>query len=180
MPAPAPAAQPARASRARRRGGVGWGLVAAGTVLAVAAVALAYVWAGRDTPQAAPAEPTTQSSQPTETPSATTTPVVSAEETREQMDAFITSYIATVTSDPRAAFKQLTPAFQEASGGYEGYIGWWGKVRSAELLDITSQPSDRTVGYTVRYEMETGAEMTEQVRLQLQREGDSYLIAGEG
>ena len=38
--------------------------------------------------------------------------------------------------------------------------------RRSQLLDITSQPSDRTVGYTVRYEMETGAEMTEQQKVQ--------------
>ena len=73
----------------------------------------------------------------------------------------------------------LTPAFQDASDGYEGYIGWWGKVRSAELVDVTSTPSDGTVGYTVRYEMTSGQENTERVRLQLQRDGDSFLIAGE-
>ncbi|HSU01158.1 MAG TPA: protein kinase [Nocardioides sp.] len=165
----------------RRRGGVGWALAAAGVVLAVAAVALAYVWAGRDTPEAAP-DRSTESSQPSASPSeeATTKPAASAEETRAQMDAFITDYIATVTTDPEAAFEQLTPAFQEASDGYEGYIGWWGKVRSAELVQVTSVPADGTVSYTVRYEMKTGAESTQQVRLQLQREGDSYLIAGEG
>ena len=96
------------------------------------------------------------------------------------MDAFITSYIATVTSDPRAAFDQLTPEFQEASGGYEGYMRWWGKVRSAELADVSSDPSDLTVGYTVDYVMKTGKKITQSVRLQLQRLDDQYLIAGEG
>ena len=56
------------------------------------------------------------------------------------MDAFITSYLATVTSDPRAAFEQLTPEFQAASGGFEGYIGWWGKVRSADAGGGREQP----------------------------------------
>ena len=96
------------------------------------------------------------------------------------MDSFITSYIATVTSDPRAAFDQLTPEFQEASGGYEGYIGWWGQVRSAELAEVSSDPSDLTVGYTVNYVMKSGRRDTDRIRLQLQRLDDRYLIAGEG
>ena len=175
---PAPAPAPRRAPTPRsRRGGIGWGLIAAAAVLAVAAVVLAYVWAGRDTPEALPDDSPTTSQAPVET--GTTAPV-SAEDTRKEMDAFITSYIATVTTDPEAAFQQLTPEFQAASGDYEGYIGWWSKVRSAELLEVNSDPSDRTVGYTVKYVMKTGAVDTQQVRLQLQREGDGFLIAGEG
>ena len=175
--------RPARTPRAARRGGLAWGLIAAAAVLAVAAVVLAYVWAGRDTPEALPDE-TPESSQAAEEP-ATTPPAsapasASAEETREKMDAFITSYIATVISDPEAAFEQLTPGFQEASGGYEDYIGYWSTVRSAELLEVVSNPSDGTVGYTVRYVMQSGRENTDQVRLQLQEQGDTFLIANEG
>ena len=100
-------------------------------------------------------------------------------EIRQQMDEFVASYLATVTSDPRAAFDLLTPEFQEASGGYDGYIGWWSQVQSAELASVDSNPSDRTVAYTVNYQMKTGRTSTQRVRLQLQREGDDYLIAGE-
>ena len=75
---------------------------------------------------------------------------------------------------------QLTPEFQEASGGYEGYIGWWGQVRSAELAEVSSDPSDLTVGYTVNYVMKSGRRDTDRIRLQLQRLDDRYLIAGEG
>ena len=96
------------------------------------------------------------------------------------MDAFITSYIATVTTDPRAAFEQLTPEFQEESGGYEGYIGWWSRVRSASLSEIDSNPSDLTVGYTVDYVMKSGERSSHRVRLQLERLDDRLLIAGEG
>ena len=176
-PAPGLAPRPARVPRRTGRFGLGGGLLAAAAVVAVAVIVLAYLWAGRGTPEALPDDAGTETSQASEDP--TTTPPESAEETRRQMDAFITSYIATVTSDPEAAFEMLTPAFQDASDGYEGYIGWWGKVRSAELVDVTSTPSDGTVGYTVRYEMTSGQENTEQVRLQLQRDGDSFLIAGE-
>ncbi|SFB04372.1 Protein kinase domain-containing protein [Nocardioides alpinus] len=180
LPPVSPAPTPPSTPRPARRGSLSWGLVAAGAVLAVAAVVLAYVWAGRDTPEALPddttaAESSSQTPEPTET-----TPPLTAEDTREQMDAFITSYISTVTTDPRAAFDQLTPEFQDASGGYEGYIGWWSKVRSAELESVDSNPSDLTVGYTVDYVMKSGAENTDSIRLQLQRQDDQYLIAGEG
>lgn len=153
------------------------GLVVAGAVLAVAAVVAAYVLAGRDTPEALPDEDagTPQTSQGT-----TSSPPASAEETREQMDAFITSYLATVTSNPRAAFEQLTPEFQERSGGFEGYMGWWGRVRSASLAEVDSDPSDLTVGYTVDYVMRSGERSTQRVRLQLTQVDDRLLIAGEG
>jgi serine/threonine protein kinase len=168
-----PAARPGH-PHARR-----WSLIAAAAVLAVSAVAAAYVLAGRDTPEAAPDDTRTPRASAT-TSSSNSTPPLSAEDTREQMDAFITSYLATVTSDPEAAFQQLTPEFREASGGYEGYIGWWGKVRSATLEEVESNPSDLTVGYTVAYVMESGERDTQRVRLQLERLDDKLLIAGEG
>ncbi len=147
----------------------------------MAAIVAAYVLAGRGTPEASgddPSESSQTSSTDEPTDAATTEPT--AEEVRQQMDAFITSYLSTVTSDPRAAFDQLTPGFQETSGGYDGYISWWSKVQSAELASIDSNPSDSTVAYTVNYRMRAGGTTTSRVRLQLQRDGDDYLIAGEG
>ncbi|WP_299932745.1 serine/threonine-protein kinase [uncultured Nocardioides sp.] len=191
VPAPAPVreetgvlppVQPPATSSPARRHGARWGWLAAAAVLAVAAVAAAYVWAGRGTPEALPDDPqprSQQSSQPT-TPTESTSPPVTAEDTREQMDAFITSYLATVTSNPRAAFEQLTPEFQDASGGFEGYMGWWGKVESASLAEVASDPSDLTVGYTVNYVMKSGDRTTQRIRLQLERLDDRLLIAGEG
>jgi serine/threonine protein kinase len=166
--------------RPARRNGARWGWLAAAAALAVAAVVAAYVWAGRGTPEALPDE---QQSRPAESSGTTTgssAPPVTAADTRRQMDAFITSYLSTVTSDPRAAFEQLTPEFQDASGGFEGYMGWWGKVQSASLADVASDPSDLTVGYTVDYVMKSGARSTQRVRLQLERLDDELRIAGEG
>jgi hypothetical protein len=140
----------------------------------------AYVWAGRGTPEALPDEQQPRSAQPSETTASSSAPPVTAADTRRQMDAFITSYLSTVTSNPRAAFEQLTPEFQDASGGFEGYMGWWGKVQSASLADIASDPSDLTVGYTVDYVMKSGERSTQDVRLQLERLDDRLLIAGEG
>ena len=170
-PAPLP-----RAARPRRRH---WGWIAVAAVAAVAAVMAAYVLAGRGTPEAAP-DDSTESSQTSasETPDAGANEPTAAE-VRQQMDDFIASYLDTVTTDPEAAFEQLTPAFQAASGDYEGYIGWWSKVRSAELKSVESNPADQTVAYTVTYQMKSGAQSTQRIRLQLQRDGDDYLIANE-
>ncbi|HEX5917979.1 MAG TPA: serine/threonine-protein kinase [Nocardioides sp.] len=173
QPAPVP-------SPARRHGGARWAWLAAAAVLAVAAVVAAYVWAGRGTPEALPDEEQPRSPETSETAPASSSPTITAEDTRQQMDAFITSYLATVTSDPKAAFEQLTPEFQEASGGFEGYMGWWGRVESATLAEVASDPSDLTVGYTVDYVMKSGDRNTERIRLQLERFDDRLLIAGEG
>ena len=191
VPAPAPAptrevtgvlppAQAGPPAAPARRHGARWGWLAAVAVLAVAAVVAAYVWAGRGTPEALPDEQQPRSAETSETTTGSTAPPVTAEDTRAQMDAFITSYLATVTSDPRAAFDRLTPEFQQASGGYEGYMGWWGRVQSASLAEVASDPSDLTVGYTVNYVMRTGERNTQRVRLQLERFDDQLLIAGEG
>jgi hypothetical protein len=74
----------------------------------------------------------------------------------------------------------LTPRFQRQSGGYDGYLGWWGTVRSATPTAIESNPADLTVGYTVDYVMKSGRRETQQVRLQLAEQGDGFLVAGEG
>ena len=173
----APTPRAAKPARDRFR----WGWMAAAAALALAAIVTAYVLAGRGTPEAQPEAGSSASPEPSATsePEPSASPA-SAADTKEQMDAFISSYLATVTTDPRAAFEQLTPAFQEASNGYDGYMGWWGKVRSAELASVSSDPSDLTVGYTVDYVMKSGERTSQQVRLQLTQDGDQLLIAGEG
>ena len=72
------------------------------------------------------------------------------------MTYFITSYLSTVTSDPEATFAMLTPEFQEASNGFEGYSGFWGTVESATPSGITADPESLTVTYTVDYVMKDG------------------------
>ena len=175
LPTVRPAPVPPAARPHRRH----WGWIAVAAVAAVAAIVAAYVWAGRGTPEAASDDSSDSSQTSASTVSTDESPEPSAAEVKAQMDEFITSYLSTVTSDPRAAFDQLTPTFQEASGGYDGYIGWWSKVESAELANVTSNPSDSTVAYTVNYRMKTGRTSTQRVRLQLQRDGDGFLIAGE-
>ncbi|RYC14549.1 serine/threonine-protein kinase [Nocardioides zhouii] len=177
LPAVRPSPLPKAARPPRRH----WGWIAVAAVAAVAAIVAAYVLAGRGAPEASGEDPSESSqTSSTDEPTDATPAEPSPEEVRQQMDAFITSYLSTVTSDPRAAFDQLTPGFQEASDGYDGYIAWWSKVQSAELTSIDSNPSDSTVAYTVNYLMKTGRTTTSRVRLQLQADGDGFLIAGEG
>jgi hypothetical protein len=96
------------------------------------------------------------------------------------MRGFVQDYFATVTSDPRSTWAMLTPEFQAASGGYERYSGFWSTIDSATPYDIAVDPDTLTTSYTIDYVTTSGAEKTEQGQLQLQRQGDQYLIAGEG
>ena len=178
---PRPAPTPAAARR--RRLPVGW--IAAAAALVLVAVLAVWMWPGDgDRPTAdgggtseQPSQSQSQSeSQSPQAEETTQTP----EQTQAAMDAFVTDYLAQVTSDPESAFSMLTPKFQRQSGGYDGYIGWWGTVRSATPTAIESNPSDLSVDYTVDYVMKSGRQETQQVSLRLARQGDGFLIAGEG
>jgi serine/threonine protein kinase len=187
---PAPAAErtprPAPTPAAARRRGLPMGWIAAAAAVVLVAVLAVWLWPGDgDRPSAgssgggASEQPTTQPSQTQETEpaeDASDTP----EETQAAMDAFVSDYLSLVTSDPESAFSMLAPQFKQASGGYDGYMGWWGTVRSATPTSIESNPSDLTVGYTVDYVMKSGRRETQQVRLELARQGDGFVIAGEG
>ena len=169
---------PAAPARARRGFPTGWLAVAAALLLV--AVLAWWMWPGDDRrpeagSRAGATAPSSTSSETGETESAAET----SERTRQEMAAFVTEYLATVTSDPRAAYDQLTPEFQEASGGFGGYNGWWRTVESASVSKIVPNASNLTVGYTVGYVMKNGSRSTEQVILQLERQDDRYLIAGE-
>jgi eukaryotic-like serine/threonine-protein kinase len=105
------------------------------------------------------------------------------EATATAMEAFVTDYLATVTSDPESAWEMLTPAFQEASGGFEAYRGFWDTVESATVVSIEADPDALTVSYTVEYEMNRGKgkgqTRQDDVTLQLEENGDGFLIADE-
>jgi hypothetical protein len=96
------------------------------------------------------------------------------------MRQFVEDYFATVTSDPEAAFAMLTPEFQAASGGYGDYSGFWSTIESASPSRIKVDKDAMTASYTIDYVTTSGDTRTEQVTLQLARQGEQYLIAGEG
>jgi hypothetical protein len=96
-----------------------------------------------------------------------------------EMEAFVTDYLATVTADPRATWSRLTPQFQEASGGFGSYRGFWSTIRSAEPSGVSADPEAMTVSYTVDYTRNDGSTWTDQVTLELAMDGEDYLVAGE-
>jgi hypothetical protein len=73
----------------------------------------------------------------------------------------------------------LTRSFQKDSGGFGKYQGFWRTISSATPRDITADPAAMTVSYGVDYVKTDGSESSDEVTLQLVRNGSSYLINGE-
>ncbi len=99
--------------------------------------------------------------------------------TTDGMEGFVEDYLATVTSDPKAAWAMLTPAFQDASGGFGGYNSFWKKIASADLLSARADPESKQVSYTVEYQRRDGTKTTDDVTLGLEGTDGEYLIAAE-
>jgi hypothetical protein len=166
---PAPAdARPAPSRSARRA--LVRALATVAAVVVVAGVGVGATLLGRDQAPAPGAAATRsvehQSPDPLADPTA-------------PMRAFVRDYLSTVTSDPAAAWRMLTPAFQADSGGFASYQGFWSTIAVAHPTLITADPASGTVGYTVRYTKDTGFTFTDHVVLHLSRSGDRYLIAAE-
>jgi serine/threonine protein kinase len=196
-PAPPP---PVEADEPSRRRPLGWVAAVLALVL-VAGLGAWLLWPGdgerpsdagtgqggepsaSDTPSAEPTgdpseEPST-TEEPTQEPSTEPSPATGGGE-RAAMRTFVQDYFATVTSDPESTYAMLTPEFQAASGGYERYAGFWSTIASATPYDITVDPKALTTSYTIDYVTTSGATKTQQVQLQLAKQGGAYLIAGEG
>jgi len=95
------------------------------------------------------------------------------------MEDFLVRYLSTVTSDRHAGWDLLTPAYQEASGGFGGYNSFWSTIDTATPSNITADPSANTVTYDVAYRKVNGDHVTEQVTLRLVPDGSSFLIADQ-
>jgi len=95
------------------------------------------------------------------------------------MTAFVEDYLDTVVSDPKVSWERLTPQFQDASGGFGQYNKFWKDFETATITEIGADPSRAVVSYTVEYAKADGGGFTDVVELQLQKKGDSFLIAGE-
>jgi serine/threonine protein kinase len=95
------------------------------------------------------------------------------------MQTFITDYLSTVTSDQHASWAMLTTGFQRESGGFGQYQKYWKTIASATPHDITPDPATLSVSYGVDYVKADGGTTSDQVTLQLVRDGSSYLINGE-
>jgi hypothetical protein len=74
----------------------------------------------------------------------------------------------------------LTPSFQAASGGIDGYRGFWDTIESATPTTITADPASLVISYGVDYVKTDGSESTDSTSLQLVFKDGTYLIDGEG
>ena len=95
------------------------------------------------------------------------------------MRAFIENYLATATSDQKLSWPMLTPAFQEASGGFGSYKKFWKEQTAATLLSLSADPEGLSVEYDVRYTSKDGSRTDDNVTLTLVFEDATYLIDGE-
>ena len=194
VPPERPAA-PLAATSSSRRSPLGW--IAAVAVLVLLAGLGAYLlWPGDGQRPAAtetqaeqseePSASEEPSTEPTTDPSEsateepTTEPSPSASGTQAEVRAFVRDYFSLATSAPESSYVMLTPGFQTASGGFARYSGFWSTISSARPYDITVDPDTLVTSYTIDYVTTSGRTTTEQGRLQLERQGEDYLIAGEG
>jgi hypothetical protein len=100
-----------------------------------------------------------------------------AKPTAKGMEAFIRDYVATVSEDPDAAWKMLTPKFQRESGGLDTYRRFWDDATDGRVLSISADPDNLTVSYQVRFDhFDNGPGPTV---LDLTFEHGRYLINGE-
>ena len=146
-----------------------------GLVAGAAVIVLAFVLgqgSGDDDPQE-PAAPT--AAEPSQEAPAEPEPV-----TDEALEQFATSYVETAVADPEAGFALLTPPYQEASRGLDGYTGFWGGVREVTGFSIRGTDTEQgTVTYEYSYVLGNGQRRTDVVELTLEQQPDgSLLIAG--
>ncbi len=188
LPSAVPPVEPAASHR--RRPATGPLLVAGAVALLVGLI----VWAALATrvpEQGSPAAddgvsesssaPETSRS-PSRSPSNSPTPTQTGP-TTQGMEQFIGDYLSTAAADPATGYTMLTPAFQQESGGLEGYRSFWDTVESAELQAIQADPDALTVAYTVAYEMDSSGpgsgDSTDDVNLTLAFDDGDYKIADE-
>ncbi len=161
------ATEPApEASRRRRTTTV---LLVSGALVVVVALALYAGLSGWWSDQGGTASPPA----PTDSPSAKQ----SATPTAQGIESFIRDYVSTVADDPAAAWKMLSPKFQQESGGFDTYRRFWDSATNGEVLSISPDPKNLTVSYQVHFDnFHNGPGPTV---LDLSFENGHYLIDGE-
>ena len=93
---------------------------------------------------------------------------------------FVQTYIATAPADQARAFAMLTPRYQVASGGLDGYRSFWSQVATINTVGpiqvaLGQRP---TATYTYTYTRRTHAVVTETITLDLVQANGGYLIDG--
>lgn len=96
---------------------------------------------------------------------------------QERMERFAADYVRTAASDPTRGFEQLTPSYQQASGGLAGYTDFWGRVQDVQVGRVRSDPEQMRVTYTYSYVMD-GVRRSQALTLLLTQADGDYLIRG--
>lgn len=187
----------APAAPARRRRRLPIVLVAVLLVLLVGGGIVAAVLAGQSSSSAAPpvpapttsapattaeqttppptTEPTT--APPTTTPAPTTTPEPTADPSVPAADpvSFVQNYYALLPGDTDAAWAQLSPQAQSASGGRDGFDRFYAGMDSVTLRDAR-QTGDDTVEGTVVFDRTNGTTTNEPYQFVVSTEGGTTVI----
>lgn len=162
-----PSARPApRRSRGRP--------LAVALVLVVIITLAGIAWTlgrGEDPGQGAGTDPARSSDPASTAPAGPVSP--------DGMENFIESYLATVTTDPATAWQELTPAFQEHSGGFGKYRRFWSGFRSADVLSAQADPESMQISYRVEYVDTRGRKTRDEVTLTLEGTDGDFRIAAE-
>jgi len=188
-PSPTPRIAPEpRHGRPRSRRGL---LVGLSVVLLAAVTVLMFLLGSRsgdEDPSAATGGPTTAGREPSG-PASSASPSPSEPEssatddgpTDQGVRGFVTTYLQTAASDPESAFGMLTPEFQAASGGLDGYLGFWDGVNNLKSIDwIEPQVNgDLGVSYRYTYVYQGLGFKTQTIHLKLVYQDGRYLVAGE-
>ncbi|GAB3773121.1 serine/threonine protein kinase [Nocardioides ginsengisegetis] len=184
--APAPVA-PAPPVPARRRPARALPVLVGLAVLLVAGLVAWAALSGGDggsqtqSPPAGGGSASSHTPSPSTSPSPSESPSSSTGATPDGMETFIQDYLATVTSDQKASWEMLTPKFQDESGGFGKYKGFWKTIESARPTTIQADPDTLQVRYGVDYVRKDRSRVSDTVTLQLVYDAanDSYLIDGE-
>jgi hypothetical protein len=162
----------------RRRSPWPW-VAAVAALVAVGAIVYAVLTAGGGDPSASPPSTGTHGSSRTGGSSGSSSSPPAHTNASAAMEGFLTTYLSTVTQDRHAAWDMLTPSYQQASGGFGSYQGFWRTIATATASNVTADPSNLTVTYDVDYVKTDGSHTTEHHTLQLVPKDSSYLIENQ-
>jgi serine/threonine protein kinase len=178
----------------RRSRSTGW--IVALLVLALLALGIAYVLTdgfGTNTPTPGQTTTVTSTQTQTETPSKTTssstssststtstTTTTTANTARDdaKLTRFVESYYRDVTKENKRddTFAQLTPKMRDASGGRDGYEGFWSGIESVDVGQVNADSANGTATVELTFKPKDGDESDETHTLTFVRDGDSWLI----
>lgn len=172
--------------RDRRRGGAPWLIAAAVVLLVILGVGYLMLTddSGGEPSQAAPAESSSPSAEPTPSPTQkpsktapqSPSPAGDQQDREEVLEGTVRDYFAVMPANTDAGWNSLAPSMQAQGRG--AYEDWWGSIDSVDLASADAR-SGNQVDIVLTYYFKDGRVIKETQRLTLDRSGDRYLIADD-